>query len=158
MVSTVLCLNRSRIVFWSSMSVSWSTLAVASSIHKTYKEWTKMLQWCPLHYCSIGQETCGIVTYISFSQESPSKTQQLPLTNWKRLSSLSHYSVQPSWQTEGETFYALCFIHAYMYHKIRLRGTYLFFERHPLGDTAPKHPVADVPGDAHRGRGSLVPS
>lgn len=48
MVSTVLCLNLSRIVFCKSTSVLWSTLAVASSIHKTYKEGNKLFKWCPV--------------------------------------------------------------------------------------------------------------
>lgn len=99
MVSTVLCLNLSRIVFCRSMSVLWSTLAVASSIHKTYKEDTQMLP----RYSHIGlrnektQETICACAYIGVSQKSPSKTQQLPLANWKILSSLSHCSLQPSW-------------------------------------------------------------
>lgn len=117
MVSTVLLAKRLQMVCWSSWSVFWSTLAVASSMHKTWTAGSRegeqegetvtylpfprlqlLLETFPQHTSSLNTSLppgCFLLLpYLGICKKSPGQTQQLPLSQRQIPAPFAQLSIQ----------------------------------------------------------------
>lgn len=92
MVSTVLLANRLLMVCWSSWSVFWSTLAVASSIHKIWSVWGGL--------GTSGEKRVSRGCYPSLQPPPPGLAQaspRLPTSSSKRKMNLVPCDLSPAY-------------------------------------------------------------